>query len=121
MKFLADMGISPVTVRFLRDLGHDAIHLHDENLDRMADPEIVDKARRESRALLTHDLGFGELIATSVAGTPTVVTFRLRDMRPDNVNRYLRAVLERHLDAMSQGALISVAENRIRVRRLPLG
>ncbi len=29
MRFLADMGISPKTVAFLRELGHDATHLHD--------------------------------------------------------------------------------------------
>ena len=29
MKFLADLGISPRTVEFLRDLGHYAVHLHD--------------------------------------------------------------------------------------------
>jgi len=34
MKFLADMGISPEAVRFLTKLGHDAIHLHDQGLDR---------------------------------------------------------------------------------------
>jgi hypothetical protein len=27
MRFLADMGISPQTVAFLSDLGHDAVHL----------------------------------------------------------------------------------------------
>ena len=36
MRFLADMGISPATVAFLVDLGHDAVHLHDQGLDRLA-------------------------------------------------------------------------------------
>ncbi len=58
MRFLADMGISPITVAFLRGLGHDALHLHEQALDRLQDPAILGKARDEGRILLTHDLDF---------------------------------------------------------------
>jgi predicted nuclease of predicted toxin-antitoxin system len=47
MRFLADMGISPVTVSFLRGIGHNASHLHDEGLDELEDPDIFAKARDE--------------------------------------------------------------------------
>jgi len=47
MKFLADMGISPRTVRFLCNLGHEALHLHEQGLDQMADSNIMGKARNE--------------------------------------------------------------------------
>jgi predicted nuclease of predicted toxin-antitoxin system len=60
MKFLADMGISPRTVTFLRELGHEAVHLHEEGLERLGDTAILAKARKEGRILLTHDLDFGE-------------------------------------------------------------
>ena len=43
MKFLADMGISSQTVFALKNLGHDAIHLHEQALDRLPDPEIIKK------------------------------------------------------------------------------
>jgi len=120
MKFLADMGISPVTVSFLRGLGHVAAHLHEEGLDRLLDTAILEKARREGRVLLTHDLGFGELMAASGANVPSVITFRLRDMRPANVNRHLQEIIEHHFNALDEGAVISVTENRFRVRHLPI-
>jgi len=60
MKFLADMGISPRTVEFLRDLGHDAVHLHELGLERLPDSQVLRKARNEKRILLTHDLDFAE-------------------------------------------------------------
>jgi len=63
VKFLADMGISPKTVTFLHALGHDAVHLTEQGLERLSDPDIVVKARQEDRILLVHDLGFGELLA----------------------------------------------------------
>jgi predicted nuclease of predicted toxin-antitoxin system len=48
MKFLADMGISPATVVFLTAEGYDAIHLLDQQLGRLPDVDIFEKARQES-------------------------------------------------------------------------
>jgi len=121
MKFLADMGISPGTVDFLRRSGYDTVYLHEERLDRLPDPDILAKARREERVVLTHDLDFSELVAISGARLPSVVTFRLRDMRPANVNRHLQATVEQHREAMESGAIITVTEGLVRVRRLPIG
>ncbi|GBD08149.1 hypothetical protein HRbin22_00382 [Candidatus Thermoflexus japonica] len=120
MRFLADMGISPRTVAFLRELGYEAVHLHEEGLDRLEDAAILAKAREEGFILLTHDLDFGELIAVSGARLPSVIVFRLRNMRPENVNRYLQHIVEEHAKVLASGAIISVTEGRVRIRALPL-
>ena len=120
MRFLAAMGISPNTVTMLRGLGYDALHLHEQGLDRLQDPLILQKARDEGRILLTHDLDFGELIAASGARLPTIVVFRLRNMGPERVNRYLDGILNQQGEALKQGAIISVTEGQIRVRLLPI-
>jgi predicted nuclease of predicted toxin-antitoxin system len=120
MRFLADMGISPETLAFLRALDHDAVHLADEQLYRLPDTEVLDKATAEQRTVLTADLDFGALMALSGRRLPSVVTFRLTDMRPANVNRHLRAVVESHADDIEAGALITVSGHRARVRRLPV-
>ena len=70
--------------------------------------------------VLTHDLDFAELIAVTGAQLPSVITFRLRDMRPENVNRHLQAALRRHANELEHGAVISVTEGRARVRLLPI-
>jgi len=62
VKFLADMGISPKTIAFLHALGHDAVHLSEQGLERLPDPEIVAKAHQESRVLLVHDLVLGNCL-----------------------------------------------------------
>ena len=120
MKFLADMGISLKTVAFLHTLGHDAVHLADQGLERLPDRDIVAKARQEGRILLVHDLGFGELVAASGATLPSVITFRLRNMHPDCVNGALQSIISQHEEALEHGAMISVTEGQVRVRRLPL-
>lgn len=121
MKFLLDMGLAPGTAAFLRRLGHEAIHLHDEGLDDLPDPQILERARVEGFVLLTHDLDFPELVAASQAALPSLVVFRLRNMRPGNVESHLSKVLEQSRDALERGAVVSVTEGVIRIRFLPLG
>jgi predicted nuclease of predicted toxin-antitoxin system len=120
MKFLANMGISPVTVEFLRRLGHDATHLHEEGLDQLPDTDVLEKAHRERCVLLTNDLDFGELLAQSRAASPSVVIFRLANMRPESVNAHLAALLSRFAAELERGAIVSVTEGRIRLRKLPI-
>ncbi len=120
MKFLADMGISPKTVLFLQDLNHNALHLHEQGLDRWQDSAIMKKARDENRILLTHDLDFGELIAASGDKLPSIVVFRLHNMSPENINRYISDILKRHGEMLEQGSIISVTDGQIRVRLLPV-
>jgi len=120
VKFLADMGISPKTTMFLHTLGHDAVHLVDQGLERLPGHDIVAKARQEGRILLVHDLGFGELLAASGETLPSVITFRLRNMHPARVNSALERILPQHGEALEQGAILSVTEGQVRVRLLPL-
>ena len=120
MRFLADMGISPTTVAFLVDLGHDAVHLREQRLERLPDPGVLKKARDEDRVLLTHDLDFGELVAASGERLPSVVIFRLRNMQPNQVNHYLKRVMTEYRDPLEDGAIVSVAEGQVRSRALPI-
>jgi predicted nuclease of predicted toxin-antitoxin system len=120
MKLSADMGISPRTVEFLRDKGYEATHLHELALDLLTDAKILALGLQEGYVVLSHDLDFSELIAISRAELPSVVTFRLRDMRPANVNRHLAAILDQHVDKLTQGPAITVTDRRIRVRLLPI-
>lgn len=120
MKFLLDMGISPRTGEFLKSKGHEAIHLLEEGLHRLPDPEILRKAFSEGSIILTHDLDFADLVAASGTILPSVVLFRLVSMRPESVNRHLEMVLEQHGQTLEDGAVVSVTERRIRIRSLPI-
>lgn len=120
MKFLADMGISPRSIEYLRDLGFDAVHLHALGLDRLTDAEILQLARNDERIVLTHDLDFGELVAASQSRLPSVIIFRLRRMQSGRVNQYLDLLLGRYENELREGAILSVTEGHIRVRHLPI-
>jgi predicted nuclease of predicted toxin-antitoxin system len=120
MRFLADAGISPKTVDYLRQRGHDAVHVRELLLQRAADRELVGQARAQSRILLTFDLDFGEMLALGILQQPSVVIFRLADERADSVNRRLEAVLSEQAEALASGALVLIEDARYRVRRLPI-
>ena len=120
MKFLGDMGIPPRLVEELRHRGHDAVHLQEQGLGTMPDPEILRKAREEKRILLTHDLDFGELLAASGGRLPSVIIFRLKDMRAQNVSLHLFNILDQQSEALTKGAICSVTERRVRIRTLPI-
>jgi predicted nuclease of predicted toxin-antitoxin system len=71
--------------------------------------------------ILTHDLDFSRIVALGHSSKPSVITFRLSDMRPSHVNHYLAQVLARSSEELEAGALINVNERGIRVRTLPIG
>jgi predicted nuclease of predicted toxin-antitoxin system len=120
LRFLADMGVSQFTVDWLRQQGHEAVHLREQGLHRMQDPDILKKARTEDRTLLTMDLDFGYLLAASGGHLPSVILFRLSDQRSQNVNARLADVLAQCEPDLQAGAIVSVSDGAIRVRRLPI-
>lgn len=120
MKFLADMGISQSTVMWLRGNGHDAIHIRDAAMKSAPDLEIVAKAKKEERIVLTCDLDFGTIMSVSEEKYPSVIILRLENETPANVNRRLEQVLEESSSSLKEGAIIVVEDSRHRVRLLPV-
>jgi len=120
MKFLADMGISIRTAEWLREKGHDVVHLRDQGLQRISDEEITKKARLEKRIILTFDLDFGAILAVSGDFGPSVIVFRITSAKSDNVNLRLQMVLLQSCEALEKGAIISVEDDKFRIRVLPI-
>ena len=81
MHFLADMGVAQKVVEWLREKGHDVIHLREQGLQRLPNGEIFKKAILEKRVLLTFDLDFGEIIALSKNKITSAIIFRLHNTR----------------------------------------
>ena len=121
MRFLADMGMAVPVVTWLREQGHDAVHLRDEGLQRLPNGEIFTKAADEGRVILTFDLDFGEIAALARSRMASVIVFRLHNTRTPHVIERLSAVLADCSSLLANGAVVSVEEGRHRVRSLPIG
>ncbi len=120
MKVLADMGISQTTVSWLRQKGHDAIHVREQDLQSIPDVEVIQKAEQEHRIVLTCDLDFGDIKAAKKGVTPSVIIFRLQNEKPENVNKRLQQVLLESSEVLEKGAVVAVEETRHRIRLLPI-
>jgi predicted nuclease of predicted toxin-antitoxin system len=120
MNFLADMGVSMSTVFALRRLSHDVVHLRDQGLMRMEDPDIVKKAQQERRIVLTFDLDFGEIMALSGSASPSVILFRVRNQTPRVVTPRLLQVIQKCEAQLAAGAFVTVEDSGYRLRHLPI-
>ncbi len=121
MRFLADAGISPKTVEFLINLGHEVIHVRTLGLQRSTDRALVEHAQDGGHVIVTFDLDFGDILALGVLDKPSAIILRLGDERADSVNRHLSVVVTECVEDLQSGALVLVEDTRYRVRKLPIG
>lgn len=61
MKLLFDQNLSPDLVKRLADLHPDSNHVYHIGIDRLADKELRDYARREGFVIVTKDSDFSDL------------------------------------------------------------
>lgn len=114
MKFLLDeCAASRSLHRMLLDLGHDVVSAHDE-CARASDEALLALAYEERRVLVTEDKDFGELIFVRRLPHPCIVRFV--EMSIVEKLAAMCELLERHPDAMHEGALIVVTRDRVRIR-----
>jgi predicted nuclease of predicted toxin-antitoxin system len=121
LKFLIDMPLAARMAVQLRAAGHDAVHLREQGLGRLADEEIFAKAVMEGRIIVTADLDFGSILARAGSSTVSVIVFRLANLQADRVFALLTKVLAQAANELTRGAVVLVEENRFRIRHLPLG
>lgn len=120
MNFLLNMNIPRTLGPLLEREGHRCRHVGDIGLGRAPDTEIVKAARRAGEVILTHDLDYGYLLAVSGEAKPSVVIFRLGNVSAERLLRRLRDVLGVVTQALSDGAIVVIQEDGVRIRPLPL-
>jgi predicted nuclease of predicted toxin-antitoxin system len=103
MRFLADAGISPKTVDFLNQLGHEAVHVRTLGMERAGDSDLVARAREDSSVVVTFDLDFGDILALGVLDKPSAIICRLVDERAAAVNLRLATVLAERIAELESG------------------
>jgi predicted nuclease of predicted toxin-antitoxin system len=115
MKLLLDMNLSPVWVRFLEENGFEAVHWSTTGEPTASDAIIVACARDNGFVVITHDLDFSALLASTEAAGPSVLQVRTQDVLPDSIGSEVVRVLRDHraaLDPGSRSAWISAAARR---------
>ncbi len=120
LRFLADVHISPLTVAALKLQGYDILRSTDLLPATAADIDILELARVEGRIIITQDLDFSMLIAVSKYNQPSLVTLRLSSAKPDVITQRLLEVLPLLEEELSQGSALTIDDNSVRIRKLPI-
>ena len=120
MRLVIDMNLSPDWGETLAQAGHTATHWSSIGSPCATDHEILTWARERKAVVFTHDLDFGAILAATDADSPSVLQMRAQDPTPEHCGEIIIATLAQYADMLATGALISVDENRARVRILPL-
>lgn len=121
IQLLLDQGLPRSTVDFLLSSGWDVIHACQCGLATASDELILQYARAHDRVICTLDADFHALLAVSGAPGPSVVRIRRERLRGSEVASLLVRVWSEVSTSIELGAVVTVTERSIRLRRLPIG
>jgi len=120
MKILIDMNLSPAWVQEFKLHDIEAEHWSDIGKFDAKDEELVNWAQSHDFILFTHDLDFGTILALTKAEKPSVIQVRTQNVSIYNLSKIVIPVVKTHKNLLIKGALLTIDEEKQRIRILPL-
>jgi len=120
MRFLLDQGIPQSVAAHLSAQGFDAVHVQSLGMSRSTDRLILERARTEQRTVITLDADFHALLAVGNEPSPSVVRIRREGLRGDELAGLLHRIWPMIQAQIEAGSMVTITENNVRIRRLPL-
>ena len=115
MRFLVDQCVYSLTLKYLRDQGHDLVTAEDLGLQRADDLVLLTKAIELNCVFLTRDLDLADLRNYPPTLTAGIVVLRMTPATADSVHAVLAEFLASGIEPT--GALVIVDQNKYRIRR----
>jgi predicted nuclease of predicted toxin-antitoxin system len=94
IKLLLDQGLPRSTVRYLGQLGIEAIHVGDVGLGTADDARILAHGREDHRIVVTLDADFHRQLALAGTSRPSVIRVRIEGLRAEALATLLVQVIE---------------------------
>ena len=104
----------------LTDAGWDVVHVSDIGMSRAGDDEILGRALTEARVCVTLDADFHALLANGKERGPSVIRIRKEGLDGPALAALLQGVWAGIENALEDGAMVTVTERSVRVRRPPV-
>lgn len=114
MRWLTDECVDASLAALLCERGHDVVYMADV-APRAADPEVMERAERESRLLLTEDKDFGDLIFRQARPVPGLVLVRIDPSRRSRKGTRLLAAIDRFGETLFAATQSSRTPDSVRV------
>ena len=119
MKLIIDMNLSPNWVQVLKEGGIEAIHWSELGAQDSPDATILAYALEHQCIVLTHDLDFSAILASTNIQKPSVVQIRSTNVSAAAIGKQVIAALIQMTDELAEGALVTVEPQKTRLRLLP--
>ncbi len=117
---VVDMNLPPRWAVRLRQQGWQAIHWSEVGPGGATDAQVMRWAADRGYIVLTQDLDFPALLASTQAQAPSVIVIRAPDVLSEALMDRVAQLLGDLQTDLQHGAIISVEIERSRVRILPL-
>ena len=117
MRLLADENIQQPTVRFLSARVWDVVWAPEAGLAGAADEPLFRYAQQLGRTLLTYNAHFADLRQLAAGRHHGVIRLRYGNQRADAVHPRLAAALESLRDQDLRDTLVTLTDERIRMRK----
>lgn len=121
MQLLLDQGLPRTAAKLLREAGIDTVHVGEINMSTAKDAEILERGHKEQRVIITLDSDFHRLLALSSAHKPSVVRVRIEGLKAKAYVPLITTILTQCAQDLKQGCVVTVQNQKIRIRHLPIG
>ncbi len=117
MRFLVDENCEFSLVQTLRSAGHDVVAVAEVS-PRAEDSQVIERALRQKRILVTEDKDFGQLVFAAGKGSVGVLLIRYPGATRKSIGIEIVRFIE--IDGSKlDGNFVVATPGRIRVSRLP--
>lgn len=117
MKFKVDENLPIEVASLLTEAKHDVATVTDQGVGGVSDAELAALCKEEGRAIVTLDLGFGDIRSYPPSEYPGVVVFRLDQQDKENIETLCRRLITTLENEELTGALWIVEQDQVRIRR----
>jgi predicted nuclease of predicted toxin-antitoxin system len=116
MLFKVDENVHPDATALLRDHGHDALTVGQQQLQGQKDDVIARVCQTEGRAILTLDLDFANIRDYPPQEYAGIVVLRLHDQSRRSILRVISRLIPHFAEHPLTGRLWVVDESGLRIR-----
>lgn len=116
MLFKVDENLHADVALVLKQAGHDAMTVHDQNLTGSDDAHVIAVCKHEGRILLTLDVDFADVRIYPPQDYPGIIVIRLTSQTRANMLDCVTRLQVALATTTITGQLWIVDENRIRIR-----
>jgi predicted nuclease of predicted toxin-antitoxin system len=118
MFFLVDQDVYKITLKFLKNEGHDAIPVKEVGLEQSPDRVLLQKAKEMGRIFITRDKDFGNLVFFEKEVSSGVFLLRGKSSEIKFTYKELNKIFKSHAEEELKKSFCVVESGRHRIRKL---